>query len=67
MVILATFEPLEPGFALRAELAPLSALVIVASAADGEGAFVAGDEELPVGGEPDVVPANLADLPAGLL
>lgn len=46
---------------------PLAALVVVAASADGEGTFVAGNEELAIGGEADIVPANLANLAACLL
>ena len=62
-----TFETLEPGLALRADLVALSALILIASLADREGTLVAGDEELAVDGEPNIIPANLADLAAELL
>jgi hypothetical protein len=63
----APLEALEAGFALRAVLRALAALVLVAVPADGEGALVAGDEGLAVGVEPHVVAANLAHLPVLLV
>lgn len=62
-----TLEALEAGLALGADLVPLPPLVLVACAADWEGAFVAGHEQLPVHSETHVIPANLADLAAQLL
>jgi hypothetical protein len=62
-----TLEAFEAGLALGAVLRALAALVLVAVAADGEGALVAGDEGLAVGGEADVVAANLAHLPIRML
>jgi hypothetical protein len=56
-------EALEPGLALRAALCALPPLVLVAVAADGEGALVARHEGLPVGGGAHVVAANLARPP----
>jgi hypothetical protein len=58
-----TLEALEAGLALGASLRALAALVVVAVAADGEGALVARHEWLAVGVEPHVVAANLAHLP----
>jgi hypothetical protein len=57
----ATFEPLVSGLALRAALVPFLALVLVARAADREGALVAGNEDIAGGRDPDGVPAYLAD------
>jgi hypothetical protein len=58
----APLEALEARLALRAVLRALPALVLVAVPADWEGALVAGDEALAVGGEADAVAANLAHL-----
>lgn len=63
----APFEALESGLALGADLVALSALILVASPADREGALVAGHEELAVGRETYIVPTNLTDLAAQLL
>ena len=52
------------GLALRARLCAVLALVLVAGAADGEAALVAGDEEVAVHRAPDLVAAYLAHLPA---
>jgi hypothetical protein len=56
-----TFEPLVSSLALRAALVPFLALVLVARAADREGALVAGNEYIAGGRDPDGVPAYLAD------
>jgi hypothetical protein len=56
-----TFEPLVSSLALRAALVPFLALVLVARAADREGALVAGNEDIAGGRDPDSVPAYLAD------
>ena len=56
----APFQAPVPRPALRARLRALPALVLVAGAADREGALVAGHEGLPVEAHPDVVPAYLA-------
>jgi hypothetical protein len=45
-----TLETLESGFALRADLVSFSALILVASSADGKGTLVAGHEQLSVHG-----------------
>ena len=46
---MSTFDALESGLALRANLASFSALVIVAGETDWESALVAGDEEIAFG------------------
>jgi len=59
-----TLEALVSGLALGAVLRALPALVLVAGPAHGEAALVAGDEEVAVHREPDLVAAYLAHLPA---
>lgn len=53
--------------ALRASLIPVLALVFVARSAHWESTFVASHEQFPVGGNPDIVAADLADLAAQML
>jgi hypothetical protein len=55
-----TFQPFVPGLALWAALASIFPFVIVARSAYRQCAFVAGDEEIAVDGEADIVPTNLA-------
>lgn len=62
-----TFETLEPGFTLGADLVPFPPLILVASPANWESALVASNEQLPVGSEPDVIPTNMAELTTQLL
>lgn len=59
-----TLEALVAGLALGAVLGALAALVLVAGAAHGETALIAGDEEVAVDREPHLIAANLAHLPA---
>lgn len=62
-----TLEPLKSSFALRADLAPLSPLIVIAISAHRESTLVASNKQLSLRREPDIIPTNLADLPAHLL
>ena len=55
------------GLALRARLCAVLALVLVAGAADGEAADVAGGEDVPLSGGAHAVAADLAHLPGPVL
>lgn len=62
-----TFEALVSSFALWTDLTAFSPLVLVANSADRKSTFIAGNEELAIDCETDVVAANLADLAAQCL
>ena len=62
-----TFVALVLGLALRARLGAVLALVLVAGAAHGEAAYVAGGEEVVVRRGAHAVAADLAHLPGHML
>lgn len=62
-----TFVTFVSGLALRAWLVSIVALIIIAGAADRECTFIASYKELTLGGQADIIPTDLTNVPIDML